>query len=214
MKTTMRLADRRYLQFMLLAWLGVSTWFVVWLFREPSMKGASAEMFAGGVVLMALAATLFTAVVVAIPVRVAMNMILKDRRRSHLAETIQLALIPVLLVAYLFECSRERSQLAPPQGIDTLAAFAESMPPPQGLRLVEDGGRELIVWTGELSGPIDIVSGRSCYLFETNGQLIDWQPETGDGGPVYDIVRSSVTKKELTLENALNMADGAAPSGE
>ncbi len=66
-------------------------------------------------------------------------------------------------------------------------------------------GREYLVWFGEKSGPIDIPSGPSCYLFDADGKLLDWQLETGDGGRVEKFLQSSTKVRELTVEEAVKL---------
>jgi len=147
--------------------------------------------------------------------RIAMNVILKDRRCSHRSETAVLTLLLALIVAYVVEVRRERLGLAPPQGVATLSAFADAMPPPQTLDLVHHDGHAYIAWTGDLSGPFDLPSGPSCYIFNDDGDLVDWQPETGDGGPVEDFLRSSVKQQQLTLDEALRITrSGTAHSDD
>jgi hypothetical protein len=193
----------------MLAWLAIYGLRLARVLPAELQRGTAAVILAFGVVFMALAAALLTAVFIAIPLRIMTNVILKDRRRSHRSETVVLAL-PLALtvaftVAYVFEVRRERSRLAPPEGVATLSAFADVMPPPERLELVHHDGRGYIAWTGALSGPYDVPSGPSCYIFNDKGCLVDWQSETGDGGPVEDFLRSSVKQKQLTLNEALRI---------
>ena len=46
----------------------------------------------------------------------------------------------------------------------------------------------------------------AIYPARTNGKLVDWQAETGDGGPVEEFLCSSVKQGELTLDKALEIA--------
>ena len=205
----MRLADRRYIQMTIFGWLVIYGLLLVRVVSTELQRGTTAIILAFAVVFVALAAAMFTAVIIAIPLRITMNVILKDRRHPHRSETVVLTLLLVLIVAYVFEVRRERLRLAPPQGVATLSAFVDAMPPPQRLELVHNDGHGYIAWTGNLSGPCDLPSGPSCYIFNDNGHLVDWQPETGDGGPVEDFLRSSVKQKQLTLDEALRMTRNA-----
>lgn len=210
----MRLADRRYLQITVLACLVTYSLFLWQLMREwpPALpRGENVAFVSYGVVFLAVFAAVVTAIVVAAPLRILMNVILKDRRRSHRSETVGLTLLLVLIVGYGFEVRREQARLAPPVGVATLPAFVDAMPPPQYLELVHNDGREYVAWFGEVSGPLDVPSGPSCYLFDDSGDLIDWQPETGDGGPVEAFLQSSERlEEEMTLEKALTVTRNAA----
>lgn len=202
----MQHTDRRFIQWMVLAWGVVYVWSLSQTLPSELQRGSSWGVLVFGVVFMALIAVVLTAIVVAIPARVTMNLVLRDRRRSHLSETTVLTVLLTLFIAWVFEVRRERLNLAPPPGVATLSEFADTMPPPLRLELFQNDGRHYIVWTGELSGPVDVPSGHSCYIFDESGHLIDWQPETGDGGPVEDFLDSSAKKRPLTLDEALSIA--------
>lgn len=202
----MKLAERRFIRLTILAWVLIYGLFLAQMLSAELPRGANWQILAFGVVFIALAAGLATAVVFAVPARIIMNLMLKDRRRSHRSETIALTILLVLIVAYIIEVSRERMSLAPPKGVATLSAFADAMPPPRRLELVRSDGRDFIAWTGDFSGPCDLPSGPSCYVFDDNGKLVDWQAETGDGGPVEKFLLSSVKQMELTLDEALEIA--------
>lgn len=119
-----------------------------------------------------------------------------------------------LLSHYFLEVERERARLAPPAGVKDLAAFSTSVSPPRRLTVVQHDGGEYIVWYGELSGPLDKPSGPSCYLFDSDGTLIDWQPETGEGARIDRFLESSSKGREITVQEALKMVKRSATSGE
>lgn len=209
----MKLAERRFIRLTILAWVLIYGLFLAHMLSAELPQGANWQILASGVVFIALAAGLATAVLIAMPARIIMNLMLKDRRRSHRSETITLTILLVLIVAYVFEVSRERMNLTPPQGAATLSAFADAMPTPRRLELVRNNGRDFIAWTGDFSGPCDVPSGPSCYVFNDNGKLVDWQSETGDGGPVEEFLRFSVRQKELTVDEALEIV-GSNPDSD
>lgn len=198
-------ADRRFLQAIFLAWLVVYTVLVLRFLRTEVSGGAKAYLVGFGIVFLGVVAALLTSVAVAIPLRIVLNLTIRHRRRSHRTETILLATVLILVIGYELEVQRERNRLEPPQGVTRLSDFAKAMSPPHRLELMRKDGSEYVVWFGELSGPIDIPSGHSCYLFDRNGDLLKWQPETGDGGPVDEFLRSSSNAGEITIDGALNI---------
>ncbi|MCA8996950.1 MAG: hypothetical protein KDA80_08190 [Planctomycetaceae bacterium] len=124
-------------------------------------------------------------------------------RLPHRSEIVTALVVIALLWAYIWEVCRERRALAPPSGVDTLAQFAKSMPKPRHLALVENNGTTAFVWIGETSGPFDQPSGPSCYLFDTSGKLLAWQPDTGEGGPLDSWAIAGHSAKEMTLSEAI-----------
>jgi hypothetical protein len=150
-------------------------------------------------------AAIVNGIIVAIPLRIVLNLVLSDRRRTHRTETIVLICLLLVFFGYFWEVGREHRSLAPPRGVATLAQFADVMSAPQSLQLVRYGDRNYIVWTGERTGPFDIPSGPSCYIFDDNGELVDWTSETGEDGSVDKFVRSSEKQPELTVEEALKI---------
>lgn len=149
-----------------------------------------------------LAAILASAV--ATPLRIAINLLLKDRRRTHRSETALLIGLVLLTTGWLLEEIREKSRLAPPTGVTTFPEFAKSRPEPRRLELVETADGSWIAWYGELAGPLAIPSGPSCYLFDRTGRLVGWQSETGDGGSVEDIIDRATLRQAMHLSEALD----------
>ena len=45
---------------------------------------------------------------------------------------------------------------------------------------------------------------RHVKFLDGNGELVDWHPETGDGGPVDEFLQPSVEQRQLALDEALN----------
>lgn len=202
-----QLVDRRFVQASLIVWLtiyaGVLAVFV-WREHPDAVSLTFVALF-----LLLPAAALLTVIVFAIPLRIVLNLALRDRRRSHLRETLVLASVLMLVVAHHLEVSRERNRLAPPAGVTQLTEFAKLMPPPRSLSLVQQDGNEYVVWFGEVSGPIDLPSGPSCYVFDQQGALVEWQAETGDGGPVHRFLDRSSTFEKIGLDEALKRTENA-----
>jgi hypothetical protein len=113
----------------------------------------------------------------------------------------------VLPFAYFNEVDKERRQLAPPVGVTDLSDFAEAMPPPSRWELVRHDGDEYVAWFGHLSGPFEVPSGRSYYLFDRQGKLVDWKPETGEGDSVDTFLKESSALGAITLDDALGRAN-------
>lgn len=200
----MQRADRWLLTVSFLAW-ALMTGLLIYSNREELGNETDLIRILIACGILAAASAILTVALITIPLRIAMNLAIKRHRRTRLMETITLLFYFILAIAYPFEVVRERRKLAPPKNVTTLVAFADQMPPPRGLALIRHHGSEYIAWRGEISGPVDLPSGAAYYLFDTNGNLFKWQPETGDGGPVDDILKSSEAMQTLTFQEAVAM---------
>jgi hypothetical protein len=165
-----------------------------------------AESLPSAVVAYAMLVTAGTAVVIAIvavPVRIGLNLGIPTRRRAYRTETLSLGSLVLMTVAWLWEGAREMQALAPPAGVTTLSEFAATMPAPTRLELMVVDGREYIVWTGEIAGPLALPSGPACYLFDDAGNLEDWQAVTGDGGRVEDMINAADRIDAIMLDDPM-----------
>lgn len=197
--------DKRYWQIIVAAWV---LFFAIGFYQIVSTEReflANPSMLVMLAILWTFTAALVVAILVAMPLRIAINLVMPSRRRARLEETITMATLLLLIAGYLWESRREKLALMPPPGVETITDFAARMPAPRRLELVQQGGRDYLVWFGETSGPIDIPSGPSCYLFDADGKLLDWQLETGDGGRVEKFLQSSTKVRELTVEEAVRL---------
>lgn len=213
-KSPMCLADRRCMMVTIAAWLVAWASIIVGILRSGLPADADLSILAFGIVFVGLAAAVLTVILVAIPLRIALNVVLKERRRSHRTETVVLTAVLAVALGYPLEVIRERNQLAPPRGVSHLPEFAKVEPPPRWLELVRHDGNDYVAWYGAHTGPFDVPSGPSCYLFDSKGEFIDWQAETGDGGPVETFLRSSSRISKISLEDALRLTqDSHASNG-
>ena len=110
---------------------------------------------------------------------------MKSRHPSQflIVAVLALAGVGIYCVAVIFESSR----LAPPTGCATLECFMQNMPPAVHLSKITWNGQSRIVWIGDRMRGLSLPSGPACYVFDQNGQLIDWSPETGEGGVLDEI---------------------------
>ena len=84
-------------------------------------------------------------------------------------------------VAWIWLASRQLDALAPPSENVDFCTFADEMPPPQRLAIIEGADSSIrIVWVGELAS-MSLPSGPSCYVFDESGTLVRWSTSTGDG---------------------------------
>jgi hypothetical protein len=91
---------------------------------------------------------------------------------------------------------------APPHPECSISEFAETMPPPQHLSVMNVDGQLRLVWIGELPS-FTIRSGPPCYVFATDGTLIDWTAETGEGSELDTIVLQAFHAPAVTVEDAI-----------
>ena len=86
----------------------------------------------------------------------------------------------VLLGGCLVLDARLLSAARPPEGMRTIEDFRvwQGKVNKGGERIYENSGQTYIVMTGPAGR--SLASGPSAYLFDTNGQFIDWTSDMGD----------------------------------
>ena len=111
------------------------------------------------------------------------------------------------LVAWGWMTSAESARLTPPPSATTLEAFADCMPPPQRLAAIKDGGATRVIWIGE-TAMWSLASGPSCYVFDANGKLVQWDWETGDGQTTTRFLQPAWEADPLTIQQAIDLIGG------
>ena len=124
--------------------------------------------------------------------------------KTHIEISMTSVLLVGVLGAWYLIASAERSRLTPPTDA-TLTTFADAMPPPQRLASISDAGETRIVWVGELSR-WSFPSGPACYVFDSTGQLIQWDYETLDGQATSKFLQRAWDADQLTIEGAIDLA--------
>lgn len=158
--------------------------------------------------LMACVLMLLITVAVGLPLRVIVNLAVPSRRHAYRIETRWLAGILICLTIMMVADAHAKWSLSPPEGVTSLKEFSGRMPAPQWLELHSINGRDYVAWYGETASLLALPSGPSCYVFDGGGQLVDWQPETGDGGSVQNFLSESDRKRQITVEEALTLTRG------
>ena len=110
----------------------------------------------------------------------------------------------VILAAWNFLAARSLCSLSPPANADTLASFAEQMPEPLQLAQINDDGQTKIVWIGDMARWGN-ASGPSCYVFDSAGNLVEWDATTGDGEPTTRYLKRAWNAEPLTVQQALDL---------
>jgi hypothetical protein len=106
----------------------------------------------------------------------------KPKRQGGLLRRIAAVLLLLSLAAGWFYLNfRQYEKRVPPPDAKSLQEFAERMPPPVHLTMLNDEGRPTVIWVGEKTSFPAIPSGPSCYQFDESGNLIDWCSDTGEG---------------------------------
>ncbi len=116
-----------------------------------------------------------------------------------------------IFVFWLFVAERDMRLLAPPPSATNLETFAVEMPEPTRLSRIDDAGATKIIWIGD-TAYWAIPSGPSCYVFDTNGHLIEWNPTTGDKEPTTRYLRAAWNAEPLTVDQAIAIAKHGADS--
>ena len=113
-----------------------------------------------------------------------------------------------LIAVLIFVGARDMQSLAPPPNATTLTTFADLMPEPTRLAQIEDAGETKIVWVGD-TAMWAFPSGPSCYIFDSNGKLIEWDASTGDGEPTTRYLQPAWNSEPLTIDQALALVPRA-----
>jgi len=106
-----------------------------------------------------------------------------------------------LVVGYFAHHLWVLHRLEPSTDTQTLAAFAERMPPPSRLALADAEGGRYVVWIGDW--PQAFVSGPPCYVFDSSGRLVDWSVDTGDDHHLIYFCHLAGYNREISLDDAL-----------
>jgi hypothetical protein len=111
---------------------------------------------------------------------------------------------PILILATLgilvfCEYLREQRSIMPLRLGSTIEEFAVNACNPVHLSVTE----ERLVWIGKPPGPLSVSSGGPCYVFDLNGTLESWVPETGEGGKLDHISRLAFQHESVSVDEAL-----------
>ena len=94
------------------------------------------------------------------------------------------------------------SNAAPPHPNCSLTEFSTTMPPPKRLLVVDYKDKQSLVWIAERH-PVIVRSGPTYYLFDSEGVLIDWVAESGEGAELDDVLAQAYeTGEPITLDEA------------
>lgn len=94
------------------------------------------------------------------------------------------------------------SNAAPPHPNCSLTEFSTTMPPPKRLLVVDYDDEPCLVWIAELPAST-VQSGPTYYLFDSEGILIDWVAESGEGAELDDVLAQAYeTGESITLDEA------------
>lgn len=198
----MRHVLRGYWVVVITVWL---CWAVSVFVRElPTMRrdGFGIGLYLFAATFYGIVTAILAAFAVAMPLRILLNLAFGERRRTHRKETLVLVGVLAAGCGWAAEHSREIKSLAPPSGVTTFEPFVAAMPAPSFIRSFRREGRIYVAWYGDFAGPIAFPSGPACYLFDDRGTLVDWQPETGDGGHVEHFLESALDRHTITMEQA------------
>jgi hypothetical protein len=108
----------------------------------------------------------------------------------------------LLVLAVVFIPTRDVDKVRPPAGADRLKQFAAAMPAPQKVAVVRDG-EDLIVWIGSKESLVYLASGPPCYVFDSHGKLVQWAPETGEGGEIDAFCRRAWVAEPIPVAEAI-----------
>lgn len=120
--------------------------------------------------------------------------------RRHLSLSLLIAMA-ALFLGHEYAANR---RITPPNMGCRLSELAEKIPPPARLLLLSHHEPIRLVWIGTVP-PLTVRSGPPCYAFDERGRLIDWSPETGEGGQLDKLVAASVHQGQpISLAEALS----------
>jgi hypothetical protein len=107
------------------------------------------------------------------------------------------------IVAFFTNDYVANRHIAPPSPKCTLFELSKKVPRPVRIAIVTRLGSERLVWVGPIP-TLTIRSGPPCYIFDRNGILVDWCPETGEGWRSDDLKIAAFREKALSLDEAFH----------
>lgn len=111
--------------------------------------------------------------------------------------------VVVALLGYLAHDIRANLRNTPPHEKCTVAELAASVPSPRHLAIVSENETPLLVWIGHIPA-FTVRSGPPYYIFNAQGQLIDWCPESGEGHSADNLKTTASNSPAISWEEALH----------
>lgn len=91
----------------------------------------------------------------------------------------------------------------PPTGVHNLVEFSRTMPLARRVAAVSNGGNDVIVWIGATSTTPLFGSGPPCYIFNSDGELVKWTSETGEGGEIDGLCQRAWRADPISVDEAI-----------
>lgn len=112
--------------------------------------------------------------------------------------------LAILFFVYISWDLYSLSNAAPPHSNCSLSEFSKTMPPPKQLLVVNNDDERRLVWIAERH-PVIVRSGPTYYVFDSEGTLIDWVGESGEGAELDGLLYQAYeTGESITLNEALD----------
>jgi len=94
-------------------------------------------------------------------------------------------------------------EVKPPAAVKDFESYLREMRPPSELMVLQEKGKLILVATGNCSflAGLHIPSGPPQYVFDSNGTLIDWVDDCGDGTSWFPGTLTPLVKR-LTVPEA------------
>lgn len=94
------------------------------------------------------------------------------------------------------------SNAAPPHSKCSVSEFSRAMPAPMRLLVVDYDDEQRLVWIAEIPA-FTVRSGPTFYVFDSEGTLIDWVAESGEGAELDNVLEQAYeTGESITLIEA------------
>ncbi|HTU27044.1 MAG TPA: hypothetical protein VMF30_16675 [Pirellulales bacterium] len=136
----------------------------------------------------------------------------RTEQASKLRRSWPTAALVLLAFGYLAYENFYTGYLTPPSPHCTLAELAGCVPAPVRLAFVTGQGATRLVWIGSIPR-FAVRSGPPCYVFDTQGRLIDWRAETGEGWSLDPLRIAAYDEPAISLDEALRRCNDSAAQG-
>jgi len=123
--------------------------------------------------------------------------------------------IPVLVLALLAGFGiglsfYQRSKLALPRHVDTLAKFSAEMPQPEKVIAFDMNGSSYVELIGRPPrfSLFPVPSGPPAYIFDSTGHISYWTIDVGDSTGYWEDFQNRSNSREISIREALELVKG------
>lgn len=102
----------------------------------------------------------------------------------------------------------QKTKLALPSDVVTLAEFSARMPKPEKIMAFEKYGSPYVEVIGQPPGFPAVPSGPPAYIFDSTGHISFWTTDVGDSTKYWEDWQNRSNSREISMPEALESVKG------